>query len=66
MPSPTCYDELYYEIIRVHQIFDNLYSMGEYHCECGFYSDSSLGRGDRINGREEAGADFHGGGGGLK
>lgn len=29
MPSPTSYDELYYEIIRVHQIFDNLYSMGE-------------------------------------
>ncbi|CAB3976815.1 Hypothetical predicted protein [Paramuricea clavata] len=27
LPSPTCYDELYYEIIRVHQIFDNLYSM---------------------------------------
>ena len=30
LPSPTCYDELYYEIIRVHQIFDNLYSMGEF------------------------------------
>ena len=29
LPSPTSYDELYYEIIRVHQIFDNLYSMGE-------------------------------------
>lgn len=27
LPSPTSYDELYYEIIRVHQIFDNLYSM---------------------------------------
>ena len=29
LPSPTSYDELYYEIIRVHQIFDNLYSMGK-------------------------------------
>lgn len=27
LPSPTSYDELYYEIIRVHQIFDNLYSL---------------------------------------
>ena len=27
LPSPTSYDELYYEIIRVHQIFDNLYSV---------------------------------------
>ena len=28
LPSPGSYDELYYEIIRVHQIFDNLYSLG--------------------------------------
>jgi hypothetical protein len=27
LPSPTSYDELYYEIIRVHQLFDNLYSL---------------------------------------
>lgn len=27
LPSPTSYDELYYEIIRVHHIFDNLYSL---------------------------------------
>lgn len=27
LPSPGSYDELYYEIIRVHQIFDNLYSL---------------------------------------
>jgi len=27
LPSPTSYDDLYYEIIRVHQIFDNLYSL---------------------------------------
>eukprot|EP00794_Sanderia_malayensis_P005630 gene5630-6326_t len=27
LPTPTSYDDLYYEIIRVHQIFDNLYLM---------------------------------------
>ncbi|XP_064630017.1 armadillo-like helical domain-containing protein 3 isoform X2 [Lineus longissimus] len=27
LPSPSSYDELYYEIIRMHQVFDNLYSM---------------------------------------
>ncbi|XP_047128178.1 armadillo-like helical domain-containing protein 3 isoform X1 [Hydra vulgaris] len=27
LPTPTAYDDLYYEIIRVHQIFDNLYTM---------------------------------------
>uniref|UniRef100_A0A7M5X7Y6 Armadillo-like helical domain-containing protein n=1 Tax=Clytia hemisphaerica TaxID=252671 RepID=A0A7M5X7Y6_9CNID len=27
LPSPGSYDELYYEIIRVHQIFDNLYTL---------------------------------------
>ena len=31
LPNPTSYDELYYEIIRMHQIFDNIYSMGELH-----------------------------------
>lgn len=30
LPTPSSYDELYYEIIRMHQNFDNLYSMGEY------------------------------------
>lgn len=29
LPTPSSYDELYYEIIRMHQSFDNLYSMGE-------------------------------------
>ena len=29
LPNPNSYDELYYEIIRMHQVFDNLYSMGE-------------------------------------
>ena len=28
LPTPTAYDDLYYEIIRVHHIFDNLYTMG--------------------------------------
>lgn len=27
LPSPASYDELYYEVIRMHQVFDNLYSM---------------------------------------
>lgn len=27
LPNPTSYDELYYEIVRMHQVFDNLYSM---------------------------------------
>jgi hypothetical protein len=28
LPSPTSYDELYYELVRCHQVFDSLYSMG--------------------------------------
>uniref|UniRef100_UPI00398EF4E5 armadillo-like helical domain-containing protein 3 isoform X2 n=1 Tax=Pristiophorus japonicus TaxID=55135 RepID=UPI00398EF4E5 len=27
LPTPSSYDELYYEIIRMHQVFENLYSM---------------------------------------
>uniref|UniRef100_A0A8C2HXS8 Armadillo like helical domain containing 3 n=1 Tax=Cyprinus carpio TaxID=7962 RepID=A0A8C2HXS8_CYPCA len=27
LPTPSSYDELYYEIIRMHQVFDNLYCM---------------------------------------
>ena len=39
LPNPNSYDELYYEIIRMHQSFGNLYSMGEWHhpeywCQC--------------------------------
>lgn len=30
LPNPSSYDELYYELIRMHQVFDNLYSMGMY------------------------------------
>lgn len=28
LPTPSSYDELYYELIRMHQVFDNVYSMG--------------------------------------
>uniref|UniRef100_A0A4W4HPQ2 Armadillo-like helical domain-containing protein n=1 Tax=Electrophorus electricus TaxID=8005 RepID=A0A4W4HPQ2_ELEEL len=28
LPTPSSYDELYYEIVRMHQVFDNLYCMG--------------------------------------
>ena len=31
LPNPNSYDELYYEVIRMHQVFDNLYSMGKQH-----------------------------------
>ncbi|XP_041371121.1 armadillo-like helical domain-containing protein 3 [Gigantopelta aegis] len=27
LPNPNSYDELYYEVVRMHQVFDNLYSM---------------------------------------
>ncbi|CAN8023637.1 unnamed protein product [Ixodes persulcatus] len=27
LPSPGSYDELYYEVIRMHQVFDSMYSM---------------------------------------
>lgn len=30
LPTPGSYDELYYELIRMHQVFDNVYSLGEY------------------------------------
>ncbi len=28
LPNPTTYDELYYELIRVHKVFDDLHSIG--------------------------------------
>ncbi|XP_033632908.1 armadillo-like helical domain-containing protein 3 [Asterias rubens] len=31
LPTPGSYDELYYELIRMHQVFDNLYSMALRH-----------------------------------
>lgn len=30
LPTPGSYDELYYELIREHQVFDNVYSMGRF------------------------------------
>lgn len=35
LPSPTSYDELYYEIIRVHHVFENLYAMALRHSTGG-------------------------------
>lgn len=32
LPNPTTYDELYYELIRVHKVFDDLHAMGERVC----------------------------------
>ena len=29
LPNPTTYDELYYELIRVYKVFDDLYSIGK-------------------------------------
>ena len=28
LPNPATYDELYYELIRVHKVFEDLYSIG--------------------------------------
>lgn len=39
LPTPGSYDELYYELIRMHQVFDNVYSLGDYYktlCESLF------------------------------
>ena len=33
LPSPQSYDDLYYEIIRMHHVFDNLHAMGK-HLRC--------------------------------
>lgn len=30
LPSPQSYDDLYYEIIRMHHVFDNLHAMGKH------------------------------------
>ena len=35
LPSPTSYDELYYEIIRMHHVFENLYAMALRHSTSG-------------------------------
>lgn len=42
LPNPTSYDELYYEIIRMHQVFDNVYSMAlRYTTNEGVWKDSA-------------------------
>jgi len=33
LPSPQSYDELYYEIIRMHSVFEHLYSMSKFSIE---------------------------------
>ncbi|XP_066992006.1 armadillo-like helical domain-containing protein 3 isoform X1 [Anabrus simplex] len=43
LPSPGSYDELYYELIRMHQVFDNLYSMAlRYSTSDGDFKDNAL------------------------
>lgn len=34
LPTPSSYDELYYELIRTHEVFENVYTMSNY-----FYKD---------------------------
>ncbi len=31
LPNPITYDELYYELIRVHKVFDDFHALGEYY-----------------------------------
>ncbi|KAL1491560.1 hypothetical protein ABEB36_012138 [Hypothenemus hampei] len=43
LPTPGSYDELYYEIIRMHQVFDNVYSMAlRYSMSEGDFKEESL------------------------
>ncbi|TRY78279.1 hypothetical protein TCAL_08766 [Tigriopus californicus] len=43
LPSPSSYDELYYEIVRCHQTFDSLYSISLRHSTSGGeYKDSAV------------------------
>ncbi|XP_041477098.1 armadillo-like helical domain-containing protein 3 [Lytechinus variegatus] len=42
LPSANCYDQLYYELIRMHQVFDNIYHMARRHVtNNGQYKDSA-------------------------
>ncbi|KAF2355248.1 protein of unknown function DUF1741 [Trinorchestia longiramus] len=42
LSSPSCYDELYYEIMRMHVVFENLYSLSlRYARSDGDYKDSA-------------------------
>lgn len=43
LPSPGSYDELYYELIRMHQVFENLYLMARrYSMDEGEFKDNAL------------------------
>uniref|UniRef100_A0A1B6C119 Armadillo-like helical domain-containing protein n=1 Tax=Clastoptera arizonana TaxID=38151 RepID=A0A1B6C119_9HEMI len=43
LPSPASYDELYYELIRMHQVFDNIYVMAfRYASMDGDFKDTAL------------------------
>lgn len=37
LPTPASYDQLYYELIRMYQVFDNLFYMGTLFIEVVFY-----------------------------
>lgn len=43
LPSPSSYDDLYYEMIRMHSVFDNLYSVAfRYSSVDGEFKDTAL------------------------
>lgn len=55
LPTSNSYDELYYEIVRMHQVFDNLYCMGtfethQYRCTwaCWEFSWADRVKGQRL------------------
>lgn len=35
LPNPTTYDELYYELVRMHKVFDDLFAMAQRHTTPG-------------------------------
>jgi len=37
LPSAEVYDQLYYEVIRMHIVFENLYALGKESIFCAFY-----------------------------
>ncbi|XP_037085704.1 armadillo-like helical domain-containing protein 3 [Pollicipes pollicipes] len=42
LPTPSSYDELYYELIRMHQVFSNLYSMSLRYSNEGEHRESAM------------------------
>jgi len=42
LPTPSSYDELYYELIRMHQVFSNLYSMTLRYSNEGEHRDAAM------------------------